>query len=300
MTFPPFLRRLAPVRSAVRALWVVEGALAPMSAQAYFEGVLRDPRYDEPKRLHRHGYRIYSKEFEDGMIREIFRRIGARSRRFVEIGAADGLENNTAALLLEGWSGLWLEGDRALAAAARAGLPRLQAAGRLAIDQALVSPGNVDGLIALRGFGGEIDLLSIDIDGPDLAVIEALTIARPRVVVAEYNAAFPPHLRFAAPPDHAAAWAGTDFYGASLRTLTEAMDRRGFALVGCNLVGCNAFFVRADEARDRFLAPFTPEIHYEPERLHAGRLLRRGHRADHRTLDHAGLMAVAEGAGDRP
>jgi hypothetical protein len=63
----------------------------------------------------RYGRKVYSQNDEDGIIAEIFRRIGTGSRRFIEIGAADGLENNTVWLLLQGWSGTWLEASPALA-----------------------------------------------------------------------------------------------------------------------------------------------------------------------------------------
>jgi hypothetical protein len=40
----------------------------------------------------------------------------------------------------------------------------------------------------------------------------------------------------------------------------------GYALVGCNFTGVNAFFVREDLCGDRFAQPFTAENHYEPTR----------------------------------
>ena len=258
-----------------------------MAAQAYFDDVRRDPRYGEPKRLQAAGYKLYSKEFEDGMIREIFARIGTRTKTFVEIGAADGLENNTAALLFEGWRGLWFEGAADNVTAATAGLPKLTASGRLRIRQALVEANNVNALIKEGGFSGEIDLLSIDIDSRDLYVLQALTVVAPRVIVAEYNGVFPPHIDFVVARDSVGGWPGTDYYGVSLKTLTEAMAARGYALVGCNLVGCNAFFVRSEETADHFFEPFDAATHYEPQRFHAGRWLRRGHAADYRTLDEA-------------
>ena len=68
-------------------------------------------RYSDDKRLEPAGYKVFSQGDEDGVIAEIFRRIGTTDRRFVEFGCGDGLENNTAYLLFQGWSGLWLELD---------------------------------------------------------------------------------------------------------------------------------------------------------------------------------------------
>src|ERR1700735_5472789 len=77
-------------------------------------------RFKDPLRLLASGYRVFSQNQEDGMIAEVFRRIGATSRRFVEVGVEDGLECNSAFLLTQGWRGAWIEGSSDNAARARA------------------------------------------------------------------------------------------------------------------------------------------------------------------------------------
>ena len=52
-------------------------------------------RAQDPKRLLAHGYKVYSQTDEDGIIREIFNRVGVANRTFVEFGVAGGLENNS-------------------------------------------------------------------------------------------------------------------------------------------------------------------------------------------------------------
>src|SRR3972149_4858892 len=69
------------------------------------------PRYQDPRRLIPHGYKVYSQNEEDGIIREIFNRIGTTNKVFAELGVGNGLENNTLALLLDNWKGLWIEGS---------------------------------------------------------------------------------------------------------------------------------------------------------------------------------------------
>jgi hypothetical protein len=62
-------------------------------------------------------------------------------------------------------------------------------------------------------------------------------------------------------------WDSTDYFGASLKALDGLLTGKGYSLVGCNLLGTNAFFVRTDEMREElFCSPFTPENHYEPAR----------------------------------
>jgi len=61
----------------------------------------RNPRYADPRRLLRHAFQVTSQNGEDGIIHEIFRRIGSTDRVFAEIGVGDGNENNTAFLLTQ-------------------------------------------------------------------------------------------------------------------------------------------------------------------------------------------------------
>src|SRR3954447_24992210 len=70
------------------------------------------PRYKEPKRLGVHEFQMFSQSGADGIIAEIFRRISRTNSIFVEFGAGNGLENNTTALLLQGWSGVWIEASK--------------------------------------------------------------------------------------------------------------------------------------------------------------------------------------------
>jgi len=105
-------------------------------------------------------------------------------------------------------------------------------------------------------------MLSIDIDGNDYWVWEAITCIDPRVVVIEYNAKFPPPLEWIMPynPDH--IWDGSDLHGASLKALEKLGIRLGYQLVGTNMNGRNAFFVKSGLAKDRFPQPATAENLY--------------------------------------
>ncbi len=68
------------------------------------------------------------------------------------------------------------------------------------------------------------------------------------------------------PYDPKGMWDGTSHTGASLKALGELGARKGYSLVGCNISGVNAFFVRDDLLGDHFAAPYTAENHYEPSR----------------------------------
>lgn len=188
------------------------------------------------------GQRVFSQNDEDGIIQEIFRRLGGGST-FIEIGCGDGLQNNTHFLLLKGWRGVWVDGNEKNVRTITSGLPANPA--RLRVVQRFINRDNIDDLAQ------DADLLSMDIDGNDLYVLQAfLKRCSPRVICAEYNPTFPPPMSIAIKYDEAHTWKGDMYYGASLQALVEGLG--DYRLVGCNVTGTNAFFVRRDLAE-----PFT-------------------------------------------
>lgn len=230
------------------------------------ERLLASADFDAPLRLERHGYKVYSQNDEDGIIAEIFRRIGTTNRLFLEFGVENGLENNTLNLLTEGWSGCWIEAAAKDAAAIRQRFASALNGGRLQFRESLVDSDNINALIEAFRLPREIDFLGIDIDGNDYHVWKAIDAISPRVVVIEYNAKFRPPSGWVMAYDPRHSWDGTDQYGASLAALTALAGEKGYRLVGCSIVGSNAFFVRADLAQDRFPEPATAEHLYQPAR----------------------------------
>jgi hypothetical protein len=249
-------------------------------------------RLISPLSLAPYGYKIYSQNDEDGIIREIFRRIGTTSKTFVEIGAGNGLENNTVSLLFEDWKGLWIEASPQHVEKIERCLPETIKRGGLALVQARVTKANVNELISSFVRKAELDLLSIDIDGNDWHVFNAIKGMQPRVVVIEYNAKFVPPLEFCMDYDEEHQWVGDDCYGASLKFLEVRMAEKGYALVGCNLTGSNAFFVRGELAGDKFAQPHTAKNHFEPAR-HTLCGLPSGHPPAYQTLEKSFSMRAA-------
>jgi len=242
-----------------------------------WEAEMAKPRHADPRRLLRYGFKTYSQNDEDGIIQEIFRRIGASSRAFVEFGVESGVECNTVKLLVEGWRGLWIEANGEHANAIRRRFAPFVEAGRLTLKESTVKPDSIDALIAEAGIAGEIDLMAIDIDYNDYWVWKAVRTVQPRVVVIEYNASLRPPLALSVPYDPKGSWDGSNFYGASLEALVRLGADKGYRIVGCSIAGVNAFFVRADLCGDKFLEPATAEEHYEPPR-HFFHLLPGGHK----------------------
>lgn len=219
---------------------------------------LSDPLY-----LERFGYKVYSQNDEDGIIAEIFNRIGTTNKTFVEFGVQDGLENNTHYLLHQGWSGLWIEGSKKFYNQVIKKFQKPISQNRLTIINAFINVKNINSLIETDGrMSGEIDLLSIDIDGNDYWVWEAIKSVSARVVVIEYNAKFPPTCKWIMSYDENHIWNHDDEQGASLKALELLGERLGYQLVGTNLTGCNAFFVKSDLTKSLFASPASAENLY--------------------------------------
>jgi hypothetical protein len=205
----------------------------------------------EPGPLNRAEARVYSQNGEDGIVAWLLAQVGAPNRTFVEFGIEDGSECNTANLSRTfGWSGLLMEADPEQAERARAFYERYP---DVRVVEARVTPDNLDGLLREHG-PPEVDLLSLDIDGNDLWVWRALTAVEPRVVAIEYNATFGPERSVTVPykdgfdryREHASGF----YHGASLAALAKVGSDKGYALVGCDSRGGNAFFVKREVVSD--------------------------------------------------
>jgi hypothetical protein len=251
--------------------------LGQLDLLRYWTNELATPRYANPKRLLRYGFKVYSQSDEDGIIQEIFNRVGTRNRIFVEFGVESGIECNSVKLLVEGWRGLWLDAGTKHVAQIRTHFRTFIDDRRLTANEAFVVAENINSLLEQGGVTGEIDFLSIDIDNNDYWVWKEITAIKPRVVAIEYNATLRPPMSLVVPYDPERGWDGTNYFGASLEALVRLGRDKGYQIVGCNFSGANAFFVREDIAEDLFVEPATAQEHYEPPRYFFA-MLRGGHR----------------------
>jgi hypothetical protein len=128
---------------------------------------------------------------------------------------------------------------------------------------AWVDKDNIDFLIQDLGLPQEIDLLSLDIDGNDYHVLENVVFLNPRAIVLEYNAKLPPPVKWVMAYDQYHTKTNTDYFGASLKSFEYLLYKRGYCLVGCNISGVNAFFVRKDLVKEHFHSDCSAENHYE-------------------------------------
>lgn len=243
----------ARVRDRIRTVRRYQGVEQRFRAleRAVYAGVAAD------ESIHAWECSVYSQNGEDGILLNLFTRIGARSRRFLEFGCGTGMECNSANLALGfGWSGLLLDANETHVTKARTFFashlgPQAE---RVQVRAQFVTPALVDDLVTEAASTGEdLDLLSIDIDSSDYWVWQAVRGARSRVVVVEYNASFGAERSVTVTArdgfDPFAYHPSGYYHGASLEALRRLGDLRGYQLVGCDSAGVNAFFVRRDCAQ---------------------------------------------------
>lgn len=231
------------------------------------ELLLQKARYQNLKRLNRYENQVFSQNGEDGIISEIYKRIGADSRFFLEIGVGNGLENNTVFLLQQGWRGAWVEGSQKSVNFIKRHFQNEIKRGMLIARHAFVREDNIIKILSELDILVNVDLLSLDIDRNTYFILKPiLSFLRPRVIVVEYNALYPPDIVWSVEYHPEKTWNRTSYSGASLSAYVALAGEHGYSLVGCDLCGVNAFFVRSDLLGDWFLSPYTAENHYEPLR----------------------------------
>ena len=269
------------VESALSSFWHRHALQRRLDVQMEAYWAAKRDRSSNP--LVKAGEKYFSQSDEDGITLEICRRIGLEGGCVLEFGVGDGLENNSLILLLGGWRAVWI-GNEDLSIHIPPGCRNLT------FSKAWVTAENAATLVAdaLGADGlGAVNLLSIDLDGNDIYVLERLlaTGLRPDVVIVEYNGKFPPPIRWRVGYDAGYRWDGSDYQGASLQAFADVLSARDYRLVCCALTGVNAFFIRRDHA-DRFAdVPDTIETLFYPADYNW--FVRRGHGVSKRTIEAA-------------
>ena len=217
-------------------------------------------------------FRVFSQFGEDGIIQYLIHRVPIENEVFIEFGVEDYSEANTRFLLVhDNWRGLVMDGgDAHVSFLRRTGLDwRHDVIGKTAF----VDRDNINSLIRSAGLSGDIGLLSIDIDGNDYWVLDAIDEVSPRILVVEYNSTFGPEAAVTVPYEPRfergrAHWSQL-YWGASLAALDTLACRKGYALVGGNSAGNNAFWVREDVLGELPRAPVVEA--YAPSRFRESR-----------------------------
>lgn len=209
-------------------------------------------------------FRVHSENGEDGILHFLFALVGTTDKRCVEMCAGDGMICNAANLIINhGWQGLLVDGNAELIQRGRefyANHPGTRVCPPR-LEHAWITAENVNELLTMNDISGDIDLLSLDLDGMDWWIWKAIDAVRPRVVVLEYQDCWEADVAVTVPysPDFKAEFGENwdpMYAGASLAAFVALGKRKRYRYVGSQHLGYNAFFLRNDVGVD--LVPEAP------------------------------------------
>lgn len=211
------------------------------------------PTWDEA------AFRSFSQTGEDGMLLLIYSLIGTTNRRVVELCAGNAVQSNSANWIIHhGWTGLLIDGDSLNFEIARKFYDQCRDTPiwQPTIVKRWITKENVNTTIKEHNFSGNLDLLSLDLDGNDYWIWDSLDVVQPRVMIVEYESGFGPRRRITQKYAEDFVWqrnrVGLPSHGASLAAYVELGNRKGFRLVAVNRLCFNAIFIRNDVAQEVF------------------------------------------------
>ena len=217
------------------------------------------------------GFKVFSQNGEDGIIQHIIREVAPKTRTFIEFGVQDYTESNTRFLLLNNnWRGLVIDPAEVYVDRIKAS-PECRYKCDLTARRAFLTRDNINDVFREEGFSGEIGLLSIDVDGMDWHLWNAVTVVDPAIVVVEYNRNLPVDRPIVVPyQEEFDRLSGNHcYYGASLPALRHLGRQKGYRFVGTECHRTNAFFVKEDLAGNSL-----PEAHITADDRSPGRRTR--------------------------
>ncbi len=210
---------------------------------------LRDKASPLPLDLRLAEHRVFSQNGEDGVIDALIQVLGC-PHFFVEFGVGDGWSCNTRLLAeVREWRGLYIEVNEEDFNVLR---HRYRFSESVVCLNAAVTPGNVSEIFRAHSVPKRFGVLSIDIDGQDIWVWEALSEEfRPDIVVIEFNAEHRPGQLSVESQDVLDGAALGRRWGASLDALVGLASAKDYELVHVEMARVNAFFV-AKEVLQQF------------------------------------------------
>jgi hypothetical protein len=214
-------------------------------------------------------FKVTSQWGEDGIIDWLIERaeIPSELHTFIEFGVENYRESNTRFLLQNrNWRGFIMDGGSSMVNTAIA--DGLYSKYSLSAKQVFITRENINELLASSGLGRNIGLLSVDLDGNDYWIWEAIVAVSPVICICEYNAVFGDVHPISVPYDPnfflTSAHYSHLYWGASIAALRSLAAKKGYRFVGTTLAGNDAFFVREDFAK-KFVDTSLLQIQARPQ-----------------------------------
>ena len=198
-------------------------------------------------------FKVFSQWGEDGIIQYLINNVPVKNRIFVELGVENYTEANTRFLLInDNWKGLVIDGNKDYIGYIKN--DEIYWKYDLTAVCKFITRENINEILLCAGIKGDIGLLSIDVDGNDYWIWEAIEVVNPRIVICEYNSIFGSNYAISVPYNakfqRTKAHYSNLYYGASLPALCILADKKGYDFIGSNSSGTNAFFARKDLSHD--------------------------------------------------
>lgn len=230
--------------------------------------VLSKLNYDQDFNIPDIEFKVFSQFGDDGIIQYLIKKLSIRSDSFIEFGVENYNESNTRFLLQNNnWKGLVIDGSSTNIAYIK------KSANYWKHDLTalchFINAENIEHIIREAGFSGELGLLHVDLDGNDYWVWKAIECVKPPLAIVEYNSLLGFERAITIPYDpnferfkahHSGLYAG-----ASITALCDLAENKGYAFIGSNSAGNNAYFVRKDKQAD--LPSLTAEQGYVRSRF---------------------------------
>lgn len=223
--------------------------------------------------LHEYEFKVFSQWGEDGIIQHLINSIEIKNKTFIEFGIEDFSESNCRFLLMkDDWKGFVIDGSIS-------NIERLKASyfywkHHLHAVDAFITKENIESILETSGFEEDLGLLSIDLDGNDFFILEAINNYKPRILICEYNPIFGANRKISIPYQsdfqRTKAHHSNLYWGASLAAMTYLAETKGYTLVGTNSAGNNAFYIRNDLLNGKFNA-LSAEAAYLPSNYRESR-----------------------------
>ncbi|SEV92709.1 hypothetical protein SAMN05428988_0517 [Chitinophaga sp. YR573] len=194
-------------------------------------------------------FKVFSQAGDDGIIQYLINKVHIQDKTFIEFGVENYIESNTRFLLKhDNWCGLIIDGSKKATDFIKTDDIYYQH--ELKVVTSFITAENINELISSQGISGEIGLLSIDIDGNDYWIWKAIDVVQPVIVVIEYNSVLGAERAITVPYKkdfvREQAHHSNLYFGASIQSLCMLGDEKGYAFVGSNSIGNNAYFVKKD------------------------------------------------------
>jgi hypothetical protein len=216
------------------------------------------------KNIQDYEFKVFSQWGEDGIIQFLINAIEIKNKTFIEFGVENFMESNCRFLLMkDNWQGMVIDGSEE-------NIKQLKSSNfywkyQLDAITAFITKENINELLLKSGFEKDLGLLSVDIDGNDYHVLNAIDEYQPRILICEYNAVFGSERKITVPYCEdfyrTNAHYSNLYFGASLKAIIDLAKQKSYVCVGTNSSGGNAFFVRKDLMNDKLQEIHMDEIH---------------------------------------